>query len=247
MKNKYAVRLSNISKTYLIHHEKPTLMENILNGWHSDKFTALRNINLKIDCGEVVGIIGPNGSGKTTLLKIIAGITTPTRGVVETAGRLVSLIDLEAGFHPDLSGEENLHLSALLLGVSKKEVDRMKEKVIEFAGLGDFISAPLYTYSSGMKLRLGFSVAIHTDPDILILDENLSVGDEAFREKIDKKLSELSKNKKTFILVSHDLELIRYRCKRVFWINMGKLIMDGPVKKIINSYKKSLSKEAKSQ
>lgn len=236
MRSRIVMELSNVTKTYFIHHEKPTMMENFLNGWNSDKFTALNNINLIIHQGEQVGIIGRNGSGKTTLLKVISGITTPTSGSTSISGKLVSLIDLEAGFHPDLTGDENIYLNAMILGMTKREIDTKKDQICDFSGLNDFIDAPMYTYSSGMILRLGFSIAAHTDPDILILDENLSVGDQNFQSKINKKLTDFKKQNKTFILVSHSLEQISARCKRVIWMDKGEIKGDGPTQKILDRY-----------
>ncbi len=220
--NNISIKLTNISKRYTIHHEKPTLSEKIIKG-KDEEFWALKKINLIIKKGEKVGIIGPNGSGKTTLLKIIAGITTPTSGLVETYGKIVSLIDLEAGFHPDLSGIENIYLNGLLLGMRKREITKKIKKIITFADIHQFIDAPLFTYSSGMKLRLGFSIAVHADPDILVLDEHLSAGDQNFQQKSFKRIQHLFKQKKTIIVVSHRLQLIEKACQRILLIKKGKI------------------------
>jgi len=186
----YAIELYGISKKYTIHHEKPTLVEKFFKG-RDEKFLALNNINLKINRGESVGIIGDNGSGKTTLLKIIAGITAPSSGIIKAGGRVVSIIDLNAGFHDDLSGFQNIYLNGMFLGMTKKEIDRKLRDMIIFAGIRQFIDAPLFTYSQGMKLRLGFSVATHSNPDILLLDENFSVGDEKFKKNAEILLKNL--------------------------------------------------------
>src|SRR3989304_6408892 len=170
--NDIAVKLTAVSKKYIVHHEKPTLVENILSRGKNEEFWALKDINLTIQKGEKVGIIGPNGSGKTTLLEIIAGITSSTKGKVATYGKLVSLIELEAGFHPELTGEENIFLNGLLVGMPKEEVRTKFKDIVSFADIGRFIDAPFYTYSEGMKLRLGFSILAHTSPDIVLLDEN---------------------------------------------------------------------------
>lgn len=220
--NKIAIRLTNVSKRYTIHHEKPTLVEHLING-KNETFWALRNINLTIRKGEKVGIIGPNGSGKTTLLKIIAGITSSTSGKLETNGKIVSLIDLEAGFHPDLTGLQNIYLNGMLLGMNKKEISEKLAEIIKFADIGQFIDVPLFTYSEGMKLRLGFSIAVNADPDILILDENMSAGDENFREKSYAQMQKFFKMGKTIIVVSHWLEYIKKNCKRVFLMQKGSL------------------------
>jgi ABC-type polysaccharide/polyol phosphate transport system ATPase subunit len=229
-----AICLTNITKVYTIHHEKPTLMEKFIKS-KQEQFTALKNITLEIKKGERVGIIGPNGSGKTTLLKIIAGITTPTSGSVQTHGRIVSLIDLEAGFHPDLTGIQNIYLNAMIIGMSKHAIDTNIASIISFADIHQFIDAPLFTYSEGMKLRLGFSVAVHANPDILILDEGLSVGDEYFRKKAFSKIEEFFKHKKTIITVTHYLEFIKKYCDRVMLMKTGKILRDGG-QKIVAEY-----------
>lgn len=231
MKNNYAVKLSRISKDYIIHHEKPTLVEKVLKK-RNVKFRALHNINLVIKKGERVGIVGPNGSGKTTLLKIIAGIAAPTKGEVVTQGRVVSLIDLEAGFHPDLTGEQNIYLNGMLLGMSKKEMSNKISDIIKFADIGQFIYAPLFTYSEGMKLRLGFSIVTVCKPDILILDESFSVGDADFQKKTINKIREFEKNGATIIVVSHWLEFIKKNCKRIIVLEKGKILHDGGIKSI---------------
>ena len=190
-----AIQLTNVSKKYEIHHEKPTLVEKFVKG-RNETFWALQNINLTINKGERIGIIGPNGSGKTTLLKIIAGITTPSSGHVMTSGKVVSLIDLEAGFHPDLTGIQNIYLNGILIGLPKKIIDDRLSHIISFADIHQFIDAPMFTYSSGMALRLGFAVAVHANPDILILDESLTVGDKVFQQKAKKNSMSYFPNKK---------------------------------------------------
>lgn len=233
-----AIKLSNVSKKYFVHHEKPTLMERILHG-KNEKFWALRNISLNIKKGEIVGLIGSNGSGKTTLLKIITGIATHSKGTVNVNGKIVSLIDLQAGFHPDLTGLQNIYLNGSILGMSKKEIDSKIDDIISFADIGKFIDAQIFTYSAGMILRLGFSVAIHTNPDILILDENISVGDQEFKTKSFKKIRELFKKHKTVVIASHDLELLKSYCSRLYWIQKGKVFKHGPTKRILSDYVKS--------
>jgi len=236
-----AVKLAKVSKKYILHHEKPTLAENIFFRKTKEEFWALRDINLTIKKGERVGIIGPNGSGKTTLLEIISGITAPTAGGVTTNGKIVSLIELEAGFHPELTGEENIYLNGLLVGMSKAEVKSKLKRVISFADIGQFIDAPMYTYSEGMKLRLGFSVVVHTNPDILVLDETLAVGDQAFQKKSFKKIQQFFKAGKTIIIVSHNMQFLISNCDRVVWLSRGKVRTDGRARKTIAQYKESLS------
>jgi len=235
-KKEIAVQLSHVTKTYTLHHEKPTFIENVVKRSRSEQFTALDDVSLTIYKGEKVGIIGPNGSGKTTLLKIIAGITTPNFGTVKTNGKVVSLIDLEAGFHPDLTGEENIFLNGLLIGMSKQEIREKYQTIIEFADIGRFIDAPLFTYSEGMKLRLGFSVAVHADPDILILDEGMGVGDDDFFKKSSQKILEFLKQKKTVVIASHWLDYLKKNCKRIIWFKNGKIIKQGQ-QEVISSYK----------
>jgi ABC-2 type transport system ATP-binding protein len=224
--NAIAIELKNITKEYIIHHEKPTLIEKFYIG-REEKFLALNNISLTIKKGERVGIVGPNGSGKTTLLKLITGITTPTAGTLKTNGKIVSLIDLEAGFHPDLTGYQNIFLNGILLGMKKKEIEQKLKQIIEFAGIRQFLDTPMFTYSSGMALRLGFAIAVHADPDILILDENLSVGDKFFQQKAKKKIDELFLKNKTFIIVSHLPQVLQSYCKRFVVLKNGGIVQDG--------------------
>ena len=231
-----AIELIGVSKKYEIHHEKPTLVEKFVKG-KNETFWALKKLHLAIHKGEKVGIIGPNGSGKTTLLKIITGITTPTEGKVTTNGKIVSLIDLEAGFHEDLSGIQNIYLNAMLLGMNRKTVDMHLHSIIAFADIRQFIDAPLFTYSSGMKLRLGFAIAVHANPDILIIDEHFSTGDSDFQIKSQKKMYDFFREGKTIIVVSHWLDFIQKNCNRILYIQHGTLKQDGG-KSVIARYQK---------
>lgn len=215
------INLQNVGKKYIVHHEKPTLAENVgrkLRFQKEEEYWALQGVNLKIRKGEKVGFYGPNGAGKTTLLKIIAGISAPTVGQVKTKGRIVSLIDLEAGFHPDLTGQENILLNGLVIGMSREEIEAKFAQIVDFAGIGDFITAPLYTYSSGMKLRLGFSVAIHAEPEILLLDEVMNMGDEEFQKKSRQKIENFFENGKTMLLISHYLDSLKIVFNRIIKI-----------------------------
>jgi len=218
--DKIAIQLTNVSKKYEIHHEKPTLVEKFVKG-RNETFWALRGINLTIYRGDRIGITGPNGSGKTTLLKIMAGITNPTTGSVTRCGKVVSLIDLEAGFHEDLTGVQNIYLNGMLLGMTKHEIEKELRSIIEFTDIGQFIDVPLFTYSFGMKLRLGFAVAIHSNPDILMLDEGLSVGDAKFRRKSQAVLKRLISSGRTFILATHAVDFIHEHCDRIITLNRG--------------------------
>ncbi len=225
-----AIQLTGVAKKYEIHHEKPTLVEKFVKG-KNETFWALNNINLTVHKGERLGIIGPNGSGKTTLLKIIAGITAPTTGVITTHGKIVSLIDLEAGFHPDLTGLQNIYLNGMLLGLSKKDIDRRLKAIIRFADISQFIDVPLFTYSEGMKLRLGFATSVHADPDILILDENIYVGDANFQRKAVATIRALHRKKKTIIVVTHWMEYVKKHCTRIITLQNGviKSSRDTPI------------------
>lgn len=236
MKNNIAIRLENISKRYTIHHEKPTLVERLAKG-KDEEFRALENINLTVRKGEKVGIIGPNGSGKTTLLKIIAGITTPTGGTIETYGRIVSLIDLEAGFHPDLTGEQNIFLNGMLLGLNKNDIRRKIDAIIDFADIKQFIDIPLFTYSDGMRLRLGFAIAVYANPDILILDEGISIGDRNFQIKSEHAIGEILRRGKTILVSTHILWFIEQCCRRVLILKNGVVAKDGSIG-LIKQYKK---------
>lgn len=234
--NKSAVTLENLSKKFTLHHEKPTLVENIFSQKIKEEVWALKNINLVVNSGEKLGIIGSNGSGKSTLLKIMAGITAPTSGKIKINGKVVTLIDLDAGFHPELTGEENIYLSGMLLGMNRRVIQSRLKQIIEFSGLKKVIDTQLFTYSSGMRLRLGFSVALFSDPDIFLIDEVLGMGDREFQKKSFQKLTDLFHQKKTIIFISHQLESIRQNCSRVVWLNKGKIEMDGSCQKVIPAY-----------
>lgn len=237
MKNNLAIKLTNISKKYTLHHQKPTLVENIFKVGKMEEIWALKEINLEIKKGEKVGVIGDNGSGKTTLLKIITGITNPTKGNVQVSGRIAALIDLDAGFHPELTGEENIYLNGMLLGMNKNEIEKKFDKIIDFSGIGKFIDAPFYTYSSGMAFRLGFSIAIHSDPDILLLDEVLAAGDQNFRKKSYQKIQSFFKEGKTILYISHDLNNLERLCNQAVWLDNGQIKAIGNCQKTITLYK----------
>lgn len=220
-RGKVVIRFTNVGKKYMVHHEKPTLAENltrVLKFEKNEEYWAVRNLNLEIRKGERIGLYGPNGSGKTTILKLIAGISTPTEGSIATIGRIISLVDIEAGFHPDLSGQENIILNGLVLGMSREEVRSKVTQIITFADIGNYITAPLYTYSSGMKLRLGFSVAIHANPSILLLDEVVNMGDANFRDKSHRALKSLYKKKVTVIMVSQWLPYLKDNTQKILSI-----------------------------
>lgn len=239
-KKDIAISIKNLTKYYVLKHEKPTFIEQLFNKFKSENFQALDNISLEILKGEKVGIIGKNGSGKTTLLKLISKISSPNQGHISTNGKIVSLIDLTAGFHPDLSGADNIFLNGLIIGMNKKDVQYKYNNIIKFADIGDFISSPLHTYSEGMKLRLSFSVAIHSEPDILVLDEGILTGDVDFQEKSGKKIEQFFKKNKTVIIATHISEYLEAHCNRIIWIDNGKIKMDGGLE-VINEYNESFN------
>lgn len=205
-------------------------------------FVALNKINLKIKPGDRVGLIGHNGSGKTTLLKLIAGIARASEGQVRVGGKVNSLLEIGAGFHPDLSGFDNIMLNGLLAGLDRSTVSKLRNKIIEFSDLGKHIHMPFYTYSSGMKLKLAFSVAVAADPDILIFDEVVSMGDEKFIQLFIKYFSEIIKQKKTIIFATHILEVLPLYCNKTVWMEEGKIKMIGETNKVIEKYKQNGTK-----
>jgi ABC-type polysaccharide/polyol phosphate transport system ATPase subunit len=221
-----AINIKRVSKSYVLQPERPTLIESLLRK-NRTKTYALKNITLTIQKGEKVGIVGSNGSGKTTLLKILAGVTRPTSGEMTIQGKVASVIALEAGFHPDLTGRENIMLCGMLLRMKKTEIHQSREDIIRYAGIGKYIDMPLYTYSQGMKLRLGFSVALFSNPDILLLDEHIGVGDANFKQKLQNDTKFLFSPDKTIILASHNLYAIVDFCDRVIVLENGRVVMDG--------------------
>jgi len=187
-------------------------------------FWALRNINFELRKGESLGIIGPNGSGKSTILKLIAGVTVPTEGEVEVKGRIAPLIELGAGFHPELTGRENIYLNGTILGLKRGEIDRKFATIVKFSGLEEFIDTPVKHYSSGLYMRLAFAIAVHTEPDILLVDEILAVGDTSFQKKCIKRMNEFKKSGVTIVFVSHDLRLVSDFCERTILLKEGKIV-----------------------
>lgn len=234
--NNVALSLTNINKKYILHHQKPTLVEGLFRTKKNETIWALKDINIEIVKGERIGIIGDNGSGKTTLLKIITGITSPTSGEIITNGRIASLISIDAGFHPELTGEENIYINGMLMGMSKREIKNKFSRIIDFSGIKEFIDVPFYTYSSGMKLRLGFSVAINSGPDILIIDEVISAGDIEFQQKSYQAIIDLIDQGKTVLFVSHYMEDVANLCKRVILLNEGVVSLDGTCQKVLQKY-----------
>lgn len=209
-----------------------------------DEFWAVKDVDFKIKKGEVVGVMGPNGAGKSTILKLLSRIIVPTKGEMRINGRLSALIEVTAGFHPELTGRENVYLNGTILGMRKKEIDERFDEIVEFSGVKAFIDTPVKRYSSGMYSRLGFSVAAHMNPEILLVDEVLAVGDISFQAKCAQKMREMLHSGATIILVSHQLNMIQSLCKRVLLLQNGQLIKDGPVDDVIPHYQNIVIKQS---
>lgn len=225
------VRLSGVSKKFVVRKDN-SLKERLvtfgrLGRQHREEFWALKGLDLTIQAGSTIGLIGHNGSGKSTLLKVIGGILDPTTGSVENRGRIAALLELGAGFHPDLTGRENVYLNASILGLSRAETDSKFDDILAFSGIGDFIDTQVKFYSSGMYVRLAFAVAVHTEPDILLVDEVLAVGDEAFQRKCLDKIRSFQEQGCTIILVTHSLGQVVELCDRAVLLNRGEIVVDG--------------------
>lgn len=244
------VHLDGVSKTFVIRKNRVDSLKVKMVGFFQSRhreqqelFWALHDISLQVKGSEFLGLIGPNGSGKSTLLRLIAGIFPCTRGRIKVRGRVVPMIELGIGFHPDLTGRENIYLNTSLYGLSKRETDFLFPRIVEFSEIGDFIDQPAKNYSLGMYMRLGFSAAVHLNPDILLIDEVLAVGDEHFQKKCLKKMEELHAQGKTVILVSHDLESIRRMCDRACFLREGRIDAEGLPERVIEEYLTFLEKE----
>ncbi|KJC64152.1 ABC transporter ATP-binding protein [Agreia bicolorata] len=224
------VEVKDVSKRFIMHKDK-TIKERLVNfraaDKHRDDFWALKDINLDIEAGSTVGLVGHNGSGKSTLLKVIGGIIEPTSGTVRRRGRLAALLELGAGFHQDLTGRENVYLNSAILGLTRKQTDKYFDAIVDFSGIEDFIDTQVKFYSSGMYVRLAFAVAVHVDPDLLLVDEVLAVGDEPFQRKCMDKIGEFQREGRTIVLVSHSSEQVGRLCDRVVVLDHGDMIHDG--------------------
>ena len=229
-----AIEVSGISKQFVLRHTR-SLKEAVVwlakgrKGDLSEKFHALKNVSVEVEAGETVALLGLNGSGKSTLLKHISGVMLPDSGTVKTRGRVAGLIEVGAGFHPDLSGRDNVFLNGAILGMTEQQIKDRFDDIVEVPEIGHFIDPEVKFYSSGMYLRLAFSVAVHTDPEVFLIDEILAVGDEPFQRKCIDKIQELARDGKTLVVVSHDLDLVSRICKRGVLLKHGELIYDGPI------------------
>jgi lipopolysaccharide transport system ATP-binding protein len=245
MKSKGKLNILNVSKRYEIGEEKNTSLRTTLKRpFHFKKkkkktFWALKNISIDINPGEVVGIIGKNGAGKSTLLKVLSKITAPTEGRIEISGRVASLLEVGTGFHPELTGRENIYLNGTILGMTKKEVKEKFDEIIEFSGIDEFIDTPVKKYSSGMYVRLAFSVAAHLEPEILVIDEVLAVGDAEFQNKCLGKMQDVASTGRTVLFVSHNLAAVKKLCTKGVLLEKGEIKIQGDINDVIQAYIKS--------
>jgi lipopolysaccharide transport system ATP-binding protein len=241
-----SIQIEAISKHFVRYHRDrpPTLKEALLRGWGgvrgANRFLALREVSLTVAAGEIVGIIGRNGAGKSTLLRLVGGIGRPDSGGIVVNGRISALLELGAGFHPDLTGRENVFITGVIAGLSRAEVTRRFDAIVDFAELEPFIDSPLRTYSSGMQLRLAFAVGVHTSPEILLIDEVLAVGDLAFQRKCVDRIMQFKRNGCAILLVSHDLTQVKSVCDRVSWLKDGRVVAEGHAADVIADYERAM-------
>jgi ABC-2 type transport system ATP-binding protein len=236
---KNAIEVKSLSKNFRLYHERNRYIKAaFLRGRRAkyEEFTALNDVSFDVPHGATLGIIGSNGSGKTTMLKCLTGIYTPERGSIKIDGKVAALLELGAGFHPELTGTENVYLNGAILGMTKRDVELKFDKIVEFAGLEKFINTPVKNFSSGMVVRLGFSIAAHVEPKILLIDEILSVGDQYFQRKSTEKIEEFRREGRTIVVVSHSLGLVQQLCKEVIWLDKGKIRQSGLATDVISAY-----------
>ncbi|MFM8504076.1 MAG: ABC transporter ATP-binding protein [Acidimicrobiaceae bacterium] len=234
-----AISVSSLSKNFRLYHERNRYIKAaLLRGRRAkyEEFWALKDVSFEVAHGATLGIIGSNGSGKTTMLKCLTGIYTPEKGSIKIDGKLAALLELGAGFHPELTGAENIFLNGSILGMSKRDVQTKFASIVEFAGLEKFIDTPVKNFSSGMVVRLGFSIASHVEPEILLIDEILSVGDQDFQRKSSEKIEEFRREGRTIVVVSHSLGLVQQLCKEVIWLDKGQIRQSGPAAEVIAAY-----------
>ncbi len=233
------VELQNVSKSYYRRPTRHFFHRFLMDKWRgvdSERFYALRNVSFTLSHGESLAVVGPNGAGKSTLLNLIGGLSYPDEGRIYVEGRVAALLELGSGFHPDLTGSENLRIYASLLGLSRREVLDREDRIVDFSGIRDFINEPLRTYSAGMIMRLAFSVAVHVDAELILVDEVLAVGDQAFQAKCFEKIFELKREGKVFICVSHVSDVIRELCASAIWLEGGRVVRQGPTGEVLDAY-----------
>jgi len=242
------IRVENVTQRFRVIHERPDTLRELFSKLlrhHSSyrDFEAVKNFSLEVPKGQMLGFIGRNGSGKSTLLKIIAGVYSPSAGHVEVKGKIAPLIELGAGFHAELTGRENILLNGLLMGYSKREMTEREERIIEFAEIGDFIDAPVKQYSSGMYMRLAFAVATEVDPDILVVDEILAVGDSQFQSKCFERIHNFRDTGKTILFVTHNMQQVMRQCDRAVYMEKGAIVADGDPEEVVEAYKSTWTPE----
>jgi ABC-type polysaccharide/polyol phosphate transport system ATPase subunit len=233
------IRFQEVSKIFHRHTGRALIRHHFRDRFRRNPehdFYALKNVSFRVDEGERVGIVGRNGAGKSTLLSLVCGLALPEKGRVEVSGRIAALLELGSGFHPDLTGRENVYLNSSLLGFTRARTDALFDSIVDFSGVGEFIDEPLRTYSSGMLVRLAFSVALNLEPSILIIDEVLAVGDQAFQEKCFDKVLEFRESGKTLLCVSHSPAILLRLCDRALWLDHGELMMDGKALDVLQAY-----------
>ncbi len=242
--NDIAIEVNDVDKSFKVYYDKANTLKERILFWNRNRHEVrevLSDITLTIRKGETVALVGINGSGKSTLLKLMTQIIYPNKGTIKTYGKLVSLLELGAGFHPDFSGRENIYFNASIFGLSKKEIDARLDDIISFSELGEYIDNPVRTYSSGMYMRLAFSIAINVDAEILLIDEILAVGDQHFQERCYEKMMELKKEGKTMVFVTHSMSAVKKFCDRAVWLSNGRVRMDGNTEDVVNEYLKECS------
>jgi ABC-2 type transport system ATP-binding protein len=242
------VRVVGVSKRFNLHHDK-TLKERIVNKTrgHDEDFWALRDVSFDLDESNTLGLIGANGSGKSTLLKLVAGILTPTSGYIERRGRMAGLLELGAGFHTDLTGRENIYMNASILGLSRRQTDRHFDDIVAFSGIEQFIDNQVKFYSSGMYVRLAFAVAVHVDPELLLIDEVLAVGDEPFQRKCMKRIKQFQRDGRTIVLVTHGIDVVRQLCDRVIMLDKGEVVVDGKPQEATRAFRERYAAQVEEQ
>ena len=234
------IEFHNVTKIYYRHGDRLLLrnrLEQLFTGKRPESFAAVKNISFTMERGESMAVVGPNGAGKSTLLSLVAGLAKADSGSIAVNGRVAALLELGSGFHPDLTGRENVHLNAALLGLTRKRTRELFDEIIDFSGIAaEFIDEPLRTYSSGMVMRLAFSVAVNMDPDVLLVDEILAVGDTSFQEKCFKRVHEFRNSGRSLLCVSHAAGMVQHLCEKAIWLDHGEMVMSGKIADVVEAY-----------